>query len=498
MFSAPFLQHQAEFDQLAAVFLRGGANCVSLMDGETRLALLPTTSVLPGGPALIACSPHGLALQVYGLSGDHWQSLADTLLGMFTSLLNGEAELENLTAALVETQDRLVALYDLSKSTRRILKIPRLLELLTAEVCHLLDVSGAFAILALPGQSAIIRQSGQHPLPPSQIFAAFTVFRRAPELSTIKSSNTLPLALKNIKMISIPVREGVYAALGIYNATGKFTSPDTKLAKALAEQTGAQLENALLVQEDLARTQLETALNIARQVQMALLPQKLPDINGIDLYATSIPALQVGGDFFDLIVMPQHPLIFLLGDVTGKGMPAALLMAMTHTVARSAARNMPFTTPDELMKRLNRDLLEDYSTVGMFSTAFIGLLDAGNHRLTYCNAGQSPIIYLPAAAEPLMLEAQDIPLGIFEGYDYHSSCISVAPGDIFIVASDGFPESRDMNGDMFGYERLMNVISATRQLTAREMTESLLSTIHAFSGDRPQDDDQTLIIIKIL
>ena len=239
-------------------------------------------------------------------------------------------------------------------------------------------------------------------------------------------------------------------------------------------------------------------MRLAHTVQTALLPQALPVIPGLDLYATSRPALEVGGDFFDLVLLPSHPLIFALGDVTGKGMSAALLMTMARTVVRSAARNMPFTAPHQLMKRLNDDLLDDFSAVGMFSTVFIGLLDETTLSLSYCNAGQSPILYLPANREPVLLEALDIPIGIFTSYDYNSQALALSRGDIFIAASDGFPETRDTSGEMFGYERLKQAFAATRNLSAQEMAENLFTATNIFSGGQPQDDDDTLIIIKIL
>ena len=179
----------------------------------------------------------------------------------------------------------------------------------------------------------------------------------------------------------------VCAAVGLFNKTGNFTTPDIKLAKAIAGHIGAQLENAMLHKEAVERTRLETEMDIARQVQTAILPQTLPEVEGLDIYATSIPALEVGGDFFDVIDRSKDSLVFALGDVTGKGMPAALLMSMTHTNIKAASRNMPFDHPHQVLNRLNHDMSTDFSNVGMFTTVMLGLLDCKTGARHFRNAG---------------------------------------------------------------------------------------------------------------
>ncbi len=318
-----------------------------------------------------------------------------------------------------------------------------------------------------------------------------------PEMVGISAySETLPAGLRNVMMVSLPVRDEIFAAFGVFNKTGDFTSPDIKLAKAIAGHIGAQLESAFLHKEALERARMETEMDIARQVQTAILPQSLPQVNGLDLFASSTPALEVGGDFFDVIDRASDSLVFAVGDVTGKGMPAALLMSMTHTVIKSASRKMPFTHPHQVLDRLNHDLFNDFSNVGMFSTVFIGLLDRQKFMLTFSNAGHSPIFYIPAGQEPVLLEAQDIPVGVLDTYPYSSQCIRFSPGDIFIVASDGFPESRNTSDEMYGYERMQQCLANSKGMSAKGMVTALLADVNAFSGPHPQDDDRTILIIK--
>ncbi|HNE05595.1 MAG TPA: SpoIIE family protein phosphatase, partial [Anaerolineales bacterium] len=221
-----------------------------------------------------------------------------------------------------------------------------------------------------------------------------------------------------------------------------------------------------------------------------------PQVSGVDIFATSIPAFEVGGDFFDVIDRSAESLIFSLGDVTGKGMPAALLMSMAHTIIKAASRNMPFDHPHQVLNRLNHDMESDFSNVGMFTTVMLGMVDCANCKLHFSNAGQSPIYYMPVNGDAVLLEAQDIPVGILDTVEYTTQSLSLAHGDLFVAASDGFPESRNPVGEMYGYERMKNILSASRQLSSKQIAEALLNDVNTFCETHPQDDDRTIIVLK--
>lgn len=448
-------------------------------------------------PSLLVSSlASGLSLEVFGVADEHWIPTAESMLNIFGSLLSADADLENLTAALVETQDRLVALYELTQATRRTLDMPKLLDLLIQQSRHLMDVDGGFVVLKEKGKQTIIHQVSENPLHPAHAEAAAALYLRDPNRHIFKDSETLPANLKNVMMVTLPVRDEISAAVGLFNKTGNFTTPDIKLAKAIAGHIGAQLENAMLHKEAVERVRLETEMDIARQVQTAILLQSIPQVKGVDIYAASTPALEVGGDFFDVTDRTEESLVFALGDVTGKGMPAALLMSMTHTIIKSASRNMPFNRPHQVLDRLNHDMSADFSNVGMFTTVMLGMVDCADCILYYSNAGQSPVYYVPVGGEPMMLEAQDIPVGILDSVNYSTQSLNLKDGDIFIAATDGFPESRNPEGEMYGYERMKMVVSRSRNLPAREVADALLSDVNCFCGTRPQDDDRTIIVLK--
>lgn len=489
-------KHLESFKSLAAGWMRVGATCVQLLKGNEVLIGCPNSNSSNEPSLSVTSLGSGLSLQVYGVTDVRWVPTAESMLDVFGNLLTSDADLENLTAALVETQDRLVALYELTQATRRTLDMPKLLDLLIRQSKHLMDVDGGFVVLKEKGKQTIIHQVSENPLHPAHAEAAATLYLRDPNRHIFKDSETLPANLKNVMMVTLPVRDEISAAVGLFNKTGNFTTPDIKLAKAIAGHIGAQLENALLHKEAVERVRLETEMDIARQVQMAILPQDIPQVKGVDVFATSTPALEVGGDFFDVIDRSEESLVFAVGDVTGKGMPAALLMSMTHTIIKSASRNMPFTQPHQVLDRLNHDMAADFANVGMFTTVMLGMVDCASCKLHYSNAGQDPIYYVPAKDEPILLEAQDIPVGILDTVTYTSKSLSLAHGDLFIAASDGFPESRNPEGEMYGYERMKTILSASRHLSARQIAEALLVDVNTFCGTHPQEDDRTLVVLK--
>ena len=489
-------KHRENFKSLSSGWMRVGATCVQLRRGEEVLVGCPDSK--PGSEPSIAVTSlaSGLSLHVFGIADARWVPTAESMLEIFGSLLSADADLENLTGALVETQDRLVALYELTQATRRTLDMPKLLDLLIQQSRHLMDVDGGFVVLKEKGRQTIIHQVSEKPLHPAHAEAAASLYLRDPNRHVFKDSETLPADLKNVMMVTLPVRDEISAAVGLFNKTGNFTTPDIKLAKAIAGHIGAQMENAMLHKEAVERARLETEMDIARQVQTAILPQSIPQVKGVDVFATSTPALEVGGDFFDVIDRSENTLVFALGDVTGKGMPAALLMSMTHTIIKSASRNMPFTQPHQVLNRLNHDMAADFANVGMFTTVMLGMIDCADCKLHFSNAGQSPIYHVPFNSEPMLLEAQDIPVGILDTVEYTTQSLNLSQGDLFIAASDGFPESRNPAGEMYGYERMRAILSSSRTLSAKQIAEVLLADVNAFCGAHPQDDDRTIVVLK--
>jgi sigma-B regulation protein RsbU (phosphoserine phosphatase) len=217
---------------------------------------------------------------------------------------------------------------------------------------------------------------------------------------------------------------------------------------------------------------------------------------GLDLSARSRPALEVGGDFFDLIQQPGQPFVFAVGDVSGKGMSAALLMAMSRTVIRSRANSLASRSPDEIMAHVNEDLYDDFTEVSMFATAFIAQYHQAQQQLVHVNAGHSPVIYCRAGGQPELLEADGTAIGVLPISFAENHVLPFGPGDLLIAATDGFSEARNQADELFGYDRLLQLAAELREQSAQHISEALFQAVDRFGAGHPQDDDQTLVVVK--
>jgi PAS domain S-box-containing protein len=247
----------------------------------------------------------------------------------------------------------------------------------------------------------------------------------------------------------------------------------------------------------LARSNAE--LQIAAEIQKSFLPDSIPQIPGFDISARTVMAKEVGGDFFDVIpyeVMTidkgMHGL--LVADVSGKGVPAALFMALSRIVVRVNA--LWHHDPAKVIYSSNNSITQD-SKSGMFVTLFFGLLNEKNRTLTYVNAGHNPPMVFRShdrTVEKLM--PTGIVLGAAENMEYKSRSIKIAEGDVVVMFTDGVTESLNSQGELFGETRLAQIIQGTAHLSAQGILEQILAEVKAFAGDVPQADDITLLVIK--
>ncbi len=216
----------------------------------------------------------------------------------------------------------------------------------------------------------------------------------------------------------------------------------------------------------------------------------------IDIFAISRPAFQVGGDFYTLVNRQNRPLVFAIGDISGKGLSAALLMTMTRTSMHSKASFMPEPMPNAVMRQSNEDLYEDFAQVGMFATAFVGCYQPHQQCIMYANAGHSPVIYRPRDGTARLLQADSTALGIMPVNTCENHTVPMRPGDIMVVATDGLSDARDPRGQSFGDGRLLSLIDEYADQSARDISERLLVAVEQFEDGGPQEDDQTLVVIK--
>jgi sigma-B regulation protein RsbU (phosphoserine phosphatase) len=249
------------------------------------------------------------------------------------------------------------------------------------------------------------------------------------------------------------------------------------------------------ITQALAHEKVEQELVLASQIQASFLPDRVPDVPGWELAATLEPARQTSGDFYDLIPLPNERLGVLVADVAGKGMGAALYMAVSRTLLRTYA--VEFHTEPELMFRAaNLRILRD-SHADLFVTAFYGVLDPATGVLTYCNAGHNPPYILRAVNgdATLALSRTGLPLGIFEELTWNQRTAQLAPGDLLILYTDGITDAEDENGRFFGSEKLLEVARKCRERSAQAVQNTLMAEVREFMGGTPQGDDIALIAI---
>ncbi len=251
-------------------------------------------------------------------------------------------------------------------------------------------------------------------------------------------------------------------------------------------------------EEAIMRAQLESELETARKIQEKLLPREMPQLSGFEIAGTSLPSMQVGGDYFDFLDLGKGQLGIAIGDVSGKGIPAALLMA--NLQASLHAQTLETGKVAKVVSRIN-NLLVRSTESNMFATFFYGLLDRNTSTFTSTNAGHNPPILLRTDGKIERLETGNLVLGFLPDQKYSQQTISLQVGDILVLYTDGITEARDPQPQkdedkLFGEERLIEVIEANASLSAREIQAAILQAVSTHTKDTPQGDDITLVVVK--
>ena len=242
------------------------------------------------------------------------------------------------------------------------------------------------------------------------------------------------------------------------------------------------------------RQQLEKELALAREIQTNLLPEIPPCSEAFEIAALNIPCNGVSGDFYDFIPIADEQVGVIIGDVSGKGMPAALLMTSVRASMRARMDNGYCTS--EIITRLNDSIWQDTSST-KFVTLFYCVLDLQNKTVTYCNAGHNPPILLRnAEAECEFLEVGGIPLGMFSSQEYTEGTIQLEEDDVVVLYTDGVTEAMNSNEEFFGDEKLQSIIKKHSSHSAAELLDEIRSQVDSFTGDASLFDDVTLVIIK--
>ncbi|MGB1250759.1 MAG: PP2C family protein-serine/threonine phosphatase [Candidatus Promineifilaceae bacterium] len=495
-----------QLEALAEVWLSSGASSYAVADVEDCVLLYwPKSAEINPKPDIRTPIKRRRKVIGYLHLGGIRDDLSERRLAaeaqLIAQLVALNHDIDQLTQEVVDRQDELVAMVELTQKTRNKLDIRQLTETVLQQATHLLGCDCAFVAADMPEafSQPVYQCLGKHI--PHEILQSWLLNVQVNDQELIINRSSaemlLPQGIDNVLVAPLMIRGSIEALIGLANKRdGDFTYPNRKLLSAVAQQVAAQFENALLHAEILKQTKRKAEYELAHDVQMHLLPTEAPKLPFLQIAAQSRPAREVGGDFYDYLPSEEGELYFSVGDVSGKGMPAAMLMGMSHATLSSAARFLEEPTPAAILDRANTALYDNFTEVSMFATVFVGQYDSAFRTLSYANAGHSPVIYCPANGKAIMLEADGTALGILPWCMSEDHNIALDEGDILVVASDGFPEARDPNGEMFGYERLMRMIEDNRTESAENLLTILADAIKKHSGDTEQDDDETIMVLK--
>jgi sigma-B regulation protein RsbU (phosphoserine phosphatase) len=434
-------------------------------------------------------------------------------LGAFADRLRGWLDRRFFREAYEADQ----ILADLAARVRTIVETTPLLETVAssvAEALHvpriaiLLDGNGVFRPACAVGyggvpsgflteQSLTLRRLRQTPhalveFENQESWVQFTDRDERAALEELKPELLLPLSLKE-KMLGI-------MSLGPKQSEEPFSPTDLRLLSSVAVQTGLALENGRLVEaireETQAREKHKRELELGREVQERLFPQDYPVIPGLDYAGACRPALGVGGDYYDFIPMSNGGLGIAIGDVSGKGIPAALLMATLRAFLRGQAIDRD-TDLSGVIRHLNRLVFES-SAQNRYATFFLGAYDSASRVLRYANAGHNAPMVIRGGSEMVRLEAGGSVVGLMREGDWEAGEVRLERGDLFVGFTDGISEAMNEADDEWGEERLIEAVCGMRGASARTILEHVMRSADGFVAGAPQYDDMTLIVARMV
>ena len=277
------------------------------------------------------------------------------------------------------------------------------------------------------------------------------------------------------------------------NPATRFSKEEVRLLTLLANIAAVKIENEQLTQDSIRKKQLEEDYNRAAEIQQAFLPSTTPDFPGFEILGQNIPCEAVGGDYFDLIPSGEYRLLTAIGDVCGKGMPAALLMSNLHATLHAWVE-LKLSLPD-LVGRLNQAVLRAHQ-INRFISFFVGVIDRKEGTLAYCNAGHNPPFLIRSGGKVERLPATGIPLGILEDGGYSDAKVSLETNDLILMFSDGLTESVNKKEEQYGEKRLEEFLLKHRSKPIGDIHEKLHKSLEKFTGGSPQQDDLTLVLVK--
>jgi phosphoserine phosphatase RsbU/P len=411
-------------------------------------------------------------------------------------------ELRQVNRRLDAKVQELNTLFELSKEFNIVLESDRLMKLLTFSLLGQVGTNKFFIALKSDGMMKIVQSRVGNEFDPEL----------APYLATI-SSSVIVQSIKSPKakkikahlndlgirvLIPLQLHTETKGVIGVGDRMRKepYTQTDIEFLSSLGNLAIISIENARLFREAIEKQKMEDELLIAREIQKGLLPSTLPDLAGFACSATNISSKQVGGDYYDIIPISGTKYVIAIGDVSGKGTPASLLMAnLQATIRALVPLNLPLS---ELTKRVN-DLICDSTGADRFITFFWGIIDTAARTFNYVNAGHNPPYIFRAGGQMDRLDKGGIILGVMKAFvPYEEGVVEFGKNDVLLLFTDGVSEAMSKESEEYGEERLEKISKESLSLPPDAILSNIVNSVKEHSKDTTQSDDITMIVIKTI
>lgn len=411
-------------------------------------------------------------------------------------------EIQQVNRKLDRKIQELNTLFDLGKEFGALLDSEKLVRLFVFSLLGQIGVNRYLVCLRDQSDMRVAASRVDGPVPQGELLMKLALVKRAMLVDDLVVRHTTDLrgTLTGLGLrVVIPMQtqgetRGL-VLLGDKLSKEPFSAADLEFLTSLVNLATISLENARLFKETIEKQKLEDELLIAREIQKGLLPNVIPFIPGIEIAATNISSKQVGGDYYDVLPLDQHRSIIAIGDVSGKGTPAALLMANLQATIRALA---PLDLPlNEFTMRVN-ELMCSNTGGSRFVTFFWGIIDDRSKDLTYVNAGHNYPFLLRTDGECERLDKGGMILGVMkEGIAYDQETVRLSPGDLLVLFTDGVSEAMSKESVEYGEARLESLLPAIRNLSAQQITEAIYNDVQQHATGAPQSDDITMMVVKV-
>jgi sigma-B regulation protein RsbU (phosphoserine phosphatase) len=462
---------------------------------------------------------------VVGISFDSGQQVVEQLTSttrlisqVLTDQINKENELNCLSTELLDKYEELTLLYDLSQELGVLFDIQMICDIALERAMEVVKAKKAYV--------ALMDDDGEHltvvatrnlegfvgwKIPVGQGISGrvaamgkqVVLNARAPKSSEPSKNWLLFEAILSVPLI-LPTEQSSEGdqVLGVITMAGKrpgemFTAGDAKLATTIMTQVAVAIHNSRLVQVLQEAGRARQQMEIAARIQQSLLPKHPPQLPGIALAGQCLPAANVGGDYYDFLTDDDGRLILLVADASGHSVGSALMMAMARSILRyeiSLGKAL-----DKVLANTNTAMLNDLIEAEMFITLFCARYDPSTRELTFVNGGHNPpLLQRATGGKTIELNSEGTILGLLDDVTYEEQSTTLDSGDILVLYTDGVVEARNPAGELFGEEKLQNLLSKHHSLSPDELKDKIYKAICQHTKDTEQQDDITLLILKVL